>query len=343
MGAIEALASQFGSQVAGQTTSGLGDLIWGDRTRKKQLKQQEQLNSLAEQSNIRMMDEKLQRDQAMYDYTYKSQKDVVNELKEAGLNPALAYGSGGAMGGGGTTTGGAPSIGAGHASDEAAIRQARAAEMQQGLSMGLMRAEKRLKEAQAGNLEADAENKRGIEREEAGARISNLTKSKEQMDAAIGKLNEETKNEKVKRVGLRLQNTFDEIRNEIQEKTEWAEINRINWLMDGVRYEVDMIKNEKEIKDATKDNIIEASKLSVIAITKDILLKNKSIKMTETQIDKMLNDIINEKRALSQKDLELYLKDKYPNIGQVGGRVLNWVAEMGKAAQDYIGENERMK
>jgi hypothetical protein len=321
MGAIAALAGQFGAQVLGQAASGMGDVIWGNRTRKKQLEQQEKLNALAEQSNIRMMDEKLQRDQAMYDYTYKSQKDIVNELKEAGLNPALAYGSGGTMGGGGTTTSGAPSVGAGHASDEAAIRQARAAEMQQGLSMGLMRAEKRLKEAQATNLEADAENKRGIEREEAGARISNLAKSGEQMDAAIKKIEEETKSEGVRRKAQYLENEFNEIRNDIASLTMDDAIEEIKSLSAAAKWQLKAIVRNDEISEETKENIIEASRLSIIDMYKNLMIKDKSIELTETQIDKMLNDIVNDKRALSQKDLELYLKEKYPSATQILGRL----------------------
>lgn len=164
------LALALAAQAAGQATSGflgmaLGrmDANWQD---KRQLKQQSRLQQLQIAGQKEMMN--YQQQQA-YDMWLKTGPEAQkNQLKEAGLNPALMYGNGGA--GGGTMTAPSGNVTGG----QAAGSSGEVAQM-----MGLMLQNKMtasqiaLNEAQAKKLDAETEKTKGVDTDEAKSRIVN--------------------------------------------------------------------------------------------------------------------------------------------------------------------------
>ena len=92
-------------------------------------------------------------------------KADIDAYKENGMNVGLIYGGSGA--GGTTTTSSGTSGGSAPISNGMGIIQGG----QMGMQMTQLQADLDLKEAQADNLRAETENKRGVDREEAESRI----------------------------------------------------------------------------------------------------------------------------------------------------------------------------
>jgi len=101
----------LGQGMAAQATSGIMGLVLGGINDRRQIKQQQKLQDMQIAGNKQMIDYQKAKDLEMWKATnYPAQ---MQQIKEAGLNPALLYGMGGA--GGSTTGGGAPSVQGGHA------------------------------------------------------------------------------------------------------------------------------------------------------------------------------------------------------------------------------------
>lgn len=118
---------------------------------KRQLTQQEKLQNLQIRGQKEMMDYGMQQQYDMWQKTnYKPQLD---EMKEAGINPALMYG----MGGGGGTTTGSPS---GNVTGADAPKGS-GREVEEMAGMGMQMAQQmKLLEAQKENIDADTANKK---------------------------------------------------------------------------------------------------------------------------------------------------------------------------------------
>lgn len=144
-----AALAQLGMQTASQAIGAGMGMILGEYNDKRQLRQQERLQKLQIEGQKEMSDYNLKRQMNMWEMTnYKAQ---VEQLKKAGLNPALMYGM---SGGGGTTANASP----GNVSGASAPQGG--GEIQQMIGMGLQNAAQlRLINAQAENIEADTKNK----------------------------------------------------------------------------------------------------------------------------------------------------------------------------------------
>ncbi|WVR22131.1 MAG: DNA pilot protein [Malazfec virus 4] len=142
---------------------GFATANWQDR---RQIRQQRALTNMQYQANKELMEHSYGLQHKMWkDTNYSAQME---ELRKAGLNPALLYGM---SGGGGTTTGG------GSASVGGASASGGSGEILQGAGMGLqagmMRAQKDLIESQAELNRVEAENKSGVERDNVRADTEN--------------------------------------------------------------------------------------------------------------------------------------------------------------------------
>lgn len=132
------------NDAAGAMIQGLMGIGLGAANNQQQYGQQVRLNNLATQNQMAMTN--FNQDKAYEMWKKTNYKAQVEEMKKAGLNPALMYGMGG---GGGTTAQVTPGTGGqGQAAANAS-------------TMGIQTAmELRLLEAQKNNIEADTENKK---------------------------------------------------------------------------------------------------------------------------------------------------------------------------------------
>ena len=147
------------ASLIGATTGGIGSIIGGlagsllqGISNSNQISQQQKLTAIQTKAQEELMDYQQQQQLQMWKETnYPAQ---VQQLIEAGLNPALLYGKGG---GGGTTTGGSmPSVTGGTAQNNfgailANGEQAAALGIQQA-QIANINADTKLKETQATNI-----------------------------------------------------------------------------------------------------------------------------------------------------------------------------------------------
>lgn len=161
--ALNNMASQAGNEVM---------KAFGIDSDKQQLNQQQKLTDMQVKANKDLASYGYGLNKQMYDYTYDKTKasTQVQNLKDAGLNTALMYGTGGGTGtqaqAGSTSAG---SAGGASASDSASRDQARTAQMGMALQMQKLQSEidvnKSVAEAnraQAGKASADTETTNAI-------------------------------------------------------------------------------------------------------------------------------------------------------------------------------------
>lgn len=248
--------------------------------------------------------------QRMFDYTadYNSAANQVKRLKEAGLNPALMYGMQGAAGGTGQT-GSASASGVGaNASDTAERRQASAIERGMALQEAKLAADIRLTNSQADNLDVDAKKKSGVDTELA--------------ETQIGKLAQETKNERV-RESLLL------IERDIQSFSAQDQIETIRQKAIEAQEEVRSLQRHNKIGDETANNMIDEIKYRAIGAGLQNEMTKQGIQLTKDQSTKLLADIaiawenvdINDKNAASAA---LNAESNKLTAEYTTGKTVNW-------------------
>ena len=161
-------------EIALSSSEGLGHTPTGTLSRAQQQGQQQKLTDIQKAANEKLMKESYEMQQGMFDYTYNKNtaEAQVEQLKKAGLNPALALGLSGT--GGGTTSGsGGTSVGGGQAADASATARNNIESTALGLQLAQtqstinvqnaqkenIEADTNLKNVQAGNLDADTKTK----------------------------------------------------------------------------------------------------------------------------------------------------------------------------------------
>lgn len=193
---------------AGAILSGAGALISGNANRKHAEKmQREQIAA-----NKEAAERAYQQQREMYEMTKRdtSYSAMRKQMEDAGLNPALMYGQGGAPGvGRGDLSGGVQAAGASGAAGNimdnpfqgvAGIGSAL------GLQMAVANADIKVKEAQAKNIEADTKKKEGVDTALAWQQFMKTGAEAE---------------------GQKLQNEFDQDRNFVQTMTADAQVEEV--------------------------------------------------------------------------------------------------------------------
>lgn len=246
------------AMAAGGAALGLGEeVLMGNYRRKKQLEQQQKLTNIQTEANKSLANYGMGISKEMWDYTnYENQR---KHMEAAGLNPALMYGSAGQ---GGTTS----SASAGNASGGMAIDSRQG----MGLEAAIAASQVRVNEAQAKKLNAEAEKTAGVDTELNYKKIDELTQN-------------------VK--GKQLQNSFDELRNDVMSETWYDNVNQIKWNSTKSRYELELLMNQKDVSDETKAATIQSYKLQVQDIAKTLLLKDKQIKLTDEQAKAVADNV----------------------------------------------------
>lgn len=269
------LAEQLGTQAStGALGQVMGMLFQGANNKNQQ------------NQNEALLQQQVQAQKQLGDYNYTNQLKMWNatnteaqmqHIKDAGLNPALMYGGGGA--GGQTVAGGqAGSVNGSTAAPapNAGMALMNTQQMQQTQS------QIELTEAQKANIEADTANKQ--------AENPNIAKTGSQIEATTGNIKADTA---LKEINAQLAKIQTDWQGEINEAT----VSKINqeWVQ---------IANTNEITQATKD----AQKQQIITNAANAVIQGQSMKMgiqvDKAQINKMSEDIAQGWEQLGQTEQE---------------------------------------
>lgn len=324
---------QLGMQLAqGVLGGGLGS-IFGNIGNNQQYKQQEKLQALQIKGQKELTDYNTMKQLQMWmDTNYPAQ---VEQLKKAGLNPALLYGHGG--GGGATAHIAQGSIGGGQAQNHAALM----ANTGMGLNASMLT-------AQIENIKADTNKKNveagklgGVDTEKTWAEIDNIVAA--------------TKNTVVQTEWNKIKKGIDEIELKFQSN----ELNyeaRENMLMqqwDQTKEATLQMQAKTAIDRATQQSVIDAARQQLTNLQIEAALKQaqteatkKGLQLTDQQIaeskatiQKWAQELLNQGRGLDQKDREIGIQAMkaefdatHPSIwnalGSAVERTVNWLDEI---------------
>ena len=161
MSIIGMLGLQAGGSLINAATTGVNKFLGIDAYNdNRQVEQQQKLTDIQTKANKDLAEYSNNLQKSMYDYTYSKNtaSAQVQELRKAGLNPALAYGQNAT--GGGTTVGGANagSAGSGSASGAAQTSEANIQQTMLGIQMQNIQSQTELNNAKAKEAEANAQN-----------------------------------------------------------------------------------------------------------------------------------------------------------------------------------------
>lgn len=301
-----AAGAALGANVLGSVLGGIG----AKKQQKRAFNYQAQLNreqaemnymygEMSAEEAYRRTKELRAGDQAREDTAIQRQ---VADAKAAGLSPSVFGGMNGAGGGGG---GGAPQgTGAkGIAPTDAAaiigaVNEKRALNIdaqRQRTEDALAMAEARLKKAEAKSIEDDNERQK-----------KKLEGDQEEQQARIGDILEDVKNKKVLRAGYKLDNAFNEIRNEIQKDTKDVQVWKIEAEWEEVQEKVKGLTIDNDIKEQIEEDLIEAAKQNVRNLMADTVEKQAKTALTNEQREQLKEYLENDQNwyNLSEKEFE---------------------------------------
>lgn len=157
---------QMGMQAASGAIQGGMGLLFGGIDRQSQYNQQKKLQALQIKGQKEMSEYNRQLSMKMWEDTNYGPQ--VEQMKKAGINPALLYAKGGA---GGMLANPSGSVSGGIASEGQATKS-----MNAGMAMNIaqMDAQRKLTEAQTKNVEADTAKKTGVDTENVAQTTDNL-------------------------------------------------------------------------------------------------------------------------------------------------------------------------
>lgn len=282
-------------------------LLTGGIENKRQRKQQKKLNEIQFNAHKQFTEYNNQKQLEMWEATnYGAQME---QLKKAGLNPALMYESGGA---GGTTqaaTGG-----------EAALQATKGNDGMQGMGMalqaGMMQAQIELMKAQTVKTKVEATKTGGIDTE--------LVKSQIQQIAA-GITNTEAQT-----AILQIDKDLKEMDKQIKGRTIEDAIDIITAEAGMATFETLRLQRKNQIEEATKESTIMQIQAQAVGALLSNSLTQANINVAESQIKKIAADIAQGWAHVQQVDDQIIIqkwveanKANNPQLGQVFGKLFN--------------------
>lgn len=297
---LSGLGSSLGSGIVGMGLNFLGQGIsslFGSNSFNKQkelmdYQQQLELERMGLQAdyNKQMADYNQANAKEMYDYTFDKQTEYNNpsaekkRLIEAGLNPALMYGKGGAGGGSvsATTSGG----------QAGAVNALQPMALQVALQKQQIDMQKKLNDAQVAKTYAEAAKIAGADIENVKANTENLEEMKNQIKANIESLNEKTKLDK-----------FQNLLNDIKKKTKYwgdrdfesafTELFESEWGRDLIQFDTETQEyiNRREVAERLIKDLDKIANGIVAEAEKKVNERDRED--FELRQDRALEDIIN--------------------------------------------------
>jgi hypothetical protein len=273
----EQLGMMAGGAAIGQIQGMLGARAQqkaNDRNTRRQVDAQKELTDYNQQKALAMWK----------DTSYGAQKE---QMKLAGLNPAMMYGMSG--GGGQSAAVSAGSVAAGSAPSAGGEQMAG---MQLGLQLGLLKAQK-------DNIEADTRNK-NVTADKTSGVDTDLGR------AQVGSLVQGVTNAKAAEVLMKIQARFDENKTKIAEDTYYEAVGQIVYESQKAGEELNQLMLSNSLDRKTMDdkvNIVRQESLkSVVDVSIAKAVKNKTdaeISKIKAEMDKWSNEVAIKWRELA--------------------------------------------
>lgn len=306
------LGQEMGSQAAHGLVGGIMGMAFAKQNDKRQLKQQKKLSEMQFGFDKQMTDYQFQKQLQMWkDTNYSAQ---MAELEKAGLNPALLYGM---SGGGGTTTGG------GAASTHGANAPSGGGEMQgmaiTSMNLGLMEAQRKLIEAQTNKTKTEANKIGGVDTDLANTQIKDLTQGIE--------------NKKAQQVLTEIQSDLARIDQMFKTRTFDAAVHKLEFETNSAMQEMQILQNEGLISANTWSTRIEMIQTEAAGMLLRNAQTEAQTKLTNQQVDEVIQSIKESVKRLQQGDRSLDQKDKDILIDQERNKLIDKGIEWGAASQ----------
>lgn len=252
-----------------------------------QISQQEKLNENQYNWDTKAADRNLNNQLKLFNATgYEAQ---VEQMKKAGINPALIYSKGGGQGSTATTGGG---VNAPQAQQQMGLMN--------GMQMAAQMASIELMKAQADKAQADADKTRGADTDNTVANTG-LTNTNKIIAEAEAKIKSQTTEEAIATIGLAMQNAAQELESKVRNNS----INQETYEEQIKQIETNLIKTGLEnamLKQNTKKSIAEINQITNSIAQKWLSLKidagnartNQQNAITQSgrlEWDKEINDV----------------------------------------------------
>ena len=301
MGFIKNALGMIGDAATGGLVSGVGSFVSGlfgggggiDYHDQKKLMEKQhgyELENMDYQAklNEEMAQRNQQRQNEYFGMTaeYNSAKSQKQRLEEAGLNPALMYGSAGSGGAGTGSTGGASGSGVG-------LSQAQAVGM--GLQLSQIKAQTNLMNAEAAKAYADANKTKGVDTEKAK---QDIKESEAKIDEIVAKIPSEKQQYYVGKAYEESLKAAKELSESLAAKTDQEKLNlRIQEHIlfkefDKLVSEIESVNLDNDQKTVIKDSLqksinsqIYLNTMKAMEAAANAKFTNESIKTVQGQLD----------------------------------------------------------
>lgn len=296
------MSDKFSWQSAAETLFSpiLGLALEGHNDR-RQLRQQEELQRLQIAGQKEMMDYGMAKQLQMWKDTNYSA--TVEQMKLAGVNPALLY----AKAGGGGVTGSPTGAVTGGNAPQGGKEVMDITGMQ--LQRSMIAAQIKLAEAQANKTNVEA-NKIG------GVDTANV-------DAQTQLLAQELDNRREDYMIKRLQQTMMHIENFEKQTSQEDRLQQIQTATQTAMRQLSLLNNQGKISDATVQDQIRLIQQHAIGAAIANEATQAGIQLTQAQIQKVAQEITASKKQLTLQEMETIFKTNFPSIGQTTGRIFN--------------------
>jgi len=285
---------EAGAQVAGQIGNGIFGLATAGINDARQIRQQRRLNKENARYNKEMTTYNLEKQMEMWERTgYGATKD---QMKRAGINPALLYGMSG--GGGQSTNVDTSNQGA---SQAPAGGGEIGGMMGMGIQAALAKSTIALNESQANKNNADAAATSGYKQQEA---TQSINESKARIEGILQGVDNAKMEYEIKKLEITMKN----IENYEKQASQEDRLEYIKWNAEKAGQEVKKILNENYITAKTIPERIKIVQEAAIGAVLNNQATKVGMAVDQQKIKESVNEIMQKWDRLERTDQEIMLK-----------------------------------